>query len=423
MKAPINPHLTRRFAATLAGAWLLTTAGLLLHAPGLVLFGILIGGVTLLGAAVPRRIALSAAHRVSAPTTDEGQPVTAELELKNDSRRSMLVEWQVQLPRIAEANGGETAAFGVLRSRQPAQLRFDLTLPLFGLHRIGPTHLRIGDPFGYASFDSYVGRSVELRVYPRREPLQRSPLKARQIRSTYGAYEVSQPGDGFEFFGLRDYQTGDRPRDINWKASGRSTNLIVNQHQRENDAEIILFADVRVGTLVGRQTQSPFAQSLRAALAVADAHTHRRDGVRLVAYGKEVWEDRHTGTTRRLRSILDFAVGLEPSGHTPLVHAVERVLPSLKRGSPILIFSPLVDDGTVLDAVLLLRSREFPVAAFVPRAVWGEDGGTVAALEWDAVQAHEVRLLRAYGVPVYHADPAESLQTTLNRQLVQGAAR
>lgn len=401
-------HVTRRFVLTLAGAWLSVAVGLVLNVKALTLAGLFLGILVAIGTHAPRRAQLKAVVAARQRMPQEEQMVDVRVDLENRGRRTQLTEWKVELPGVARAEAGPTAGVFALPPQEDVSWDFKVAVQLFGLRSLGPVRVRMGDPFGFAFLESTVGKPDDLRVAPRREPLTDGVLRTRQIRVPLGAYEVTQPGDGFEFFGLRGYVTGDRPRDVNWKASARGTTLIVNQHQRENNAEIVLLVDARADTNVGKETLTPFAQSCRAALAIAEAHLHRRDNVRFVVVGSGLQEDRHTGPQRGLQGIMDLLVGLRPEGALPLGDAVTRLLPSLRPKTPIIVLSPFVGDQTIEGALSTLRAANFPIVAYVPRPEWGPQRSP-EAVQWSILQQLNLARLRRMGIPTVTPEPDELL--------------
>lgn len=409
-------HVDRRLVATLAAAWGLVLAGVILDRSALLLVGALLGAVAFLGVSVPSKAAVRADHRVGATTPTEGQAFRSAVTATNSGRRSYLVEWKLELPDLAQVDAGRSAGFLVLPKGGERRLDLELEMLLFGLHRVGPLDLRLGDPFGFVALETTAGDPVDLRVYPRRSPMKQPVTRADQQRSMIGRYEVSQPGQGFEFFGLRKYHHGDQPKKINWKASARSKDLIVNQHERETNAEIVVLVDTRQDTLVGRQLESPFAEGCRAALSLAETHLNARDDVRFLAYGDdEAKRDRHTGAERKLRGILDLMLDLEPSGDRRLADLVDEILPHLSPRSPVFIFSPLVGDDSFEDAVLRLLSHEFPVTVLVPRPHWGDGDRTTEQMLWEAEQDRRLRSIRRRGALAAYLDPDVPLYTLLRR--------
>lgn len=415
-------HVDQRFVATLALAWVLPVVGLLLGQPSLVLLGALLGGVAFVGITVPSALATKAEQQLQAESPTEGESFHASVSATNEGRRTYLAEWKFELPDTARIEDGQSRGLLVLPKGEPWELEFELEMLLFGLHELGPLNLRIWDPFGFMALETTVGEAEDVSVYPRRGAMKQPVNDAKQKRAMIGRYEVSQPGKGFEFFGLREYQHGDQPKDINWKASARADEIIVNQQERETNAEVVIFVDTRAETLVGQRLTSPFAEGCRTALALAETHLNARDDVRFFTYGEDVERDQHTGSQRKVQEILDKMLHLEPSGDTPLAHVVDKKIPHLTPRSPVFLVSPLVGDETIEDAIFTLQSHEFDVTVLVPPPQWGPEGSVNGDIDasakrrlWEAEQERRIRSIRGQGAVAMYLDPDIPLYALLRR--------
>ncbi|MBS0569739.1 MAG: DUF58 domain-containing protein [Proteobacteria bacterium] len=106
--------------------------------------------------------------------------------------------------------------------------------PQRGWLRPGRLRLSSQYPFGLFEVWSWLNPDFAALVYPRREnhppPLPRLAAHARQ------------PADrgGDELATLREYQSGDPPRNIAWKASARRGELLVKEFERPRGGEVVL---------------------------------------------------------------------------------------------------------------------------------------------------------------------------------------
>lgn len=345
---------------------------------------------------------------------EEALPVT--LELRGPRLGSAWVEVREQVPSSARLERGSNYVSLVLGRNEKALVQYEVATPRLGTFRLGPADLRQEDVLGLTTSTRRVAEPTEYLVRPRPETLKRSPERSEWPHPLLGRHEVSQPGEGFDFFGLRDYMPGDRMRSINWKASARSHTLIVNQFERESRAEIVLFLDARALAESGVETHTPYVMSARAAAALVQRYVRGRDRVRIIVYGAEVSEMGADGVPLRFEEILDRLARIEAQGDTPLLRAVDELLPSLHSRSPVVVLSPLSSDPTVEDAVTALRSHDLHVTVVVPRyrIPPGANGAWSARVLEQSLAAEG---LRSLGALVIELDP----ETPLSPQL-QGVA-
>lgn len=81
-------------------------------------------------------------------------------------------------------------------------------------------------PFGVFRKSVRFSQPERVIVLPETRPLSAGIFQAISTRSQRGDAVGAKRGRGEEFYGLRDYSSGDSPRFIAWKASARSGNLV-----------------------------------------------------------------------------------------------------------------------------------------------------------------------------------------------------
>jgi len=94
----------------------------------------------------------------------------------------------------------------------------------FARVRVGGTF-----PFGIVRKSMTFDRPASVVVRPAVAPLRRSVLQQTRARSETGSSSVDALGMGEDFFGIREYHSGDSLRQIAWKPSARTGQLLVVQ--------------------------------------------------------------------------------------------------------------------------------------------------------------------------------------------------
>ncbi len=157
---------------------------------------------------------------------------------------------------IGELPAGTTVRVEVAREfpsrgRQSAGSVFVSSLFPFGLFRKG-RRLRL---------------PIELVVYPQIVPVAPEALK----RAASGAGDVTsrRRGRSGEADGMRDFQTGDDPRDIHWKQSARHRHLILKQRLEEGAGWTTIVIDP--GTVSPERFESLVSAAASLALALLEA--------------------------------------------------------------------------------------------------------------------------------------------------------
>ncbi len=240
-----------------------------------------------------------------------------------------------------------------------AELRAQLSSVAWGSHDVGRVELRIHHRFGLTVGHGLARQSLPIRVHPHPIDLRRL-LTPWHVRRLSGAHRSRAASRGVEYADIRPFGPGDSPRDINWRASARSEELLVSQRHPDRSTHALLLIDSFGDS--GYDLPAVLGETIEAALAVAESHLSVSDRVGLIDLGGVIrWVTPGSGrhhlqrlvdallATRLFHSEADRSVTTIPS----------RALPPR---SFILAISPLVD-GRFIDALFALRAAGHDVAA------------------------------------------------------------
>jgi uncharacterized protein (DUF58 family) len=200
----------------------------------------------------------------------------------------------------ATAGGTASADYGIL----PAQ-RGDLPL--------GKMFVRYQSAMRLAERWAVAETSATVRVLPNLEQAKQQTLyliRTRQVAMERRRRRLR--GLGREFESLREYRTGDEFRNISWTATARRSKLITRVFQVERSQTVWIVLDA--GRLLREQIVrggaalrlSKLDYAVDAALALTQVALHSGDRVGLLAYGREIQQNRNAGRgAAHLHSIVE----------------------------------------------------------------------------------------------------------------------
>ena len=166
-----------------------------------------------------------------------GRLAELALAFKNDTRRSMAIEFATQAPTQFDASSATRTATvppgGTLR--QTVELR---------PRQLGPAHwrslpLRVRGPLGLGWWRKPQRLDADLLVVP-------DTLGTRRVRvgnAPVGVGRRSVAGTGHELDHLRDYQRGDARSAIDWKATARTSSLATRVRREDQHLAVMLVVD------------------------------------------------------------------------------------------------------------------------------------------------------------------------------------
>jgi uncharacterized protein (DUF58 family) len=219
--------------------------------------------------------------------------------------------------------------------------------------------------FGLTRRERVFPSNERLFIFPKFRRLKYVSIHPRRTRVYAGSIPARVGGAGTEFFDVREYQSGDSPRMINWRLSARhAENLFSNEYQQERVSDVGIVLDARTQTNLFSPTHSIFEHTVAACAGLADAFLIQGNRVGLLVYGSYLgWTLPGYGKIQRERimhSLAHAQVGTS-SVFAGLQHLSPRMFPP---ESQIVLVSSLVDDD--LEVLIGLRGRGYQVMVISP---------------------------------------------------------
>lgn len=297
--------------------------------------------------------------RLAPPRAMAGELFAVELTLSNT--RPVMSIWIMSVRDTIlhiheELNA--TVLFARVPPRSSQSGHYQLQLMRRGRYVLGPLLTFSRFPLGLVERSRLFADSAEILVYPRI-----GRLSAAFRRRWMGATELvarPQPHSGIfhdEFHRLREFRTGDNPRDIHWRTSARRGELILREYQQNRDFNLAIVLDLWQPDFQ-KGKPSAFIErvlSFAATMIVEHGRSCRDAILSLSATGATSFTWQGQGTSSSLEALLDNLAVLEPGpardAKTLLDELIQRVSPSTKivllttrpTDQPLEVRSPRVD--------------------------------------------------------------------------------
>ena len=181
---------------------------------------------------------------------------------------------------------GLSSAF---KSGEEKQFEYFLRPTERGVYTFGSLNLFASSPISFLSRRFRVEASQEVPVYPSFLQLRKYDLIAFSNRLfEYGLKKIRRIGHTMEFEQIKDYVLGDDIRNINWKATAKRNQLMVNQYQDEKSQPIYSVIDK------GRVMKMPFNgltlldYAINATLVISNVAIKKNDKAGMFAFSNTV---------------------------------------------------------------------------------------------------------------------------------------
>jgi uncharacterized protein (DUF58 family) len=231
-----------------------------------------------------------------------------------------------------------------------------------GEHSFGPTALRSGNPVGYREETVRIREQDRLLVYPKVFQLVYPPLASRVPLGEHRArHELI--GDPSRPMGVREYRAGDPLRHIDWRATARSTELLVQVFEPTTSLRVAVFADTRAPRYGSVGPYGPSADIAEFTIAVTASIVADLNGRGVVTglYSSALVAGRliaqpPTSAPTALPVMLEQLARCAPAGPTTLAQLLMSEGMRLGHGASLVVVSADFTEST-LRAVGELRRR------------------------------------------------------------------
>src|SRR4051812_12243566 len=173
-----------------------------------------------------------------------GQTLTVSYEFTNRKRF-----WPSLSVTIAELDGAEAfykQPHGYLLHAAPrmtARVPVELIPKRRGLHRLDRHQISTSFPFGFIKRALERRREDRLLIFPALASVDQRLLSKMQSAESSGPMMRPRRGGVDEFYGLKEFRTGENPRYIYWKRSAKPGTMVAKEITHLSPPRLLLLAD------------------------------------------------------------------------------------------------------------------------------------------------------------------------------------
>ncbi len=329
---------------------------------------LLVFGASLLASNASLRPArLRVSRTFSSSRIYEDEQVEVTLSVTNDGERDVWVSLRDTIPHGTSVTSGEPGLAGRLQEAETLTQTY-----ILGAERGGYDQRRLVGaywaPWGLAVRNVTLRHESRLTALPVFESLREIKIRPRHVHAYAGSIRTGRSGSGLETLGCREHTPGDDIRRINWRASARRDELIVNLYEQERMTDVNLIVDARAHMHLQIGDVKTFDLVVRAAASVASHFLRKSNRVGLLIYGDTInWTFPGTGRLQMERLLQALALA-RPSNQ--LAFGRLRQIPTrlFAAGSQLVIFSTLGSREDV-DVPVQLAARGYSILLIHPNSV------------------------------------------------------
>jgi len=157
-----------------------------------------------------------------------------------------------------------------------------------GEYKFGKLHVFVSSKIGLAMRRFSFETPDMVKTYPSFLQLKKYDLiSLNQSNLEFGIKKLRRIGSSFEFEQIKDYVQGDNIKDVNWKATAKRNQLMVNQYQDEKSQQIYSIIDK------GRVMKMPFEglslldYAINASLIISSVIVRKHDKAGVFSFSRK----------------------------------------------------------------------------------------------------------------------------------------
>ncbi|MEL6635840.1 MAG: DUF58 domain-containing protein [Bacteroidota bacterium] len=361
-----------------------------------------------------------------------GDHNVVHIRLKNFSSLRLSVEVIDELPVQFQKRD-----FSIQLNMSPNtehELHYDLRPTTRGEYRFGSVNVFVSSFLGLLRRRFRQEEALEVPVFPSIIQMQQFELRAfDRLTLQTGIKKIRRLGHSYEFEQIKNYVRGDDYRSINWKASSRRAQLMVNQYEDERAQQVYSIIDKSRAMKLPFEGLSLMDYAINTSLAISNVALQKYDRAGLLTFsdtiGTTLKADRKVNQLSKILNALykEKERNLE-ANYELLYHAARKLI----KGRSLLLLFTNFESAYALERVLPILRRinnlhllvvvffeNTEIKDFVKSTVDTTEGiyHQTVAQQFIAEKAAMVHKLRQYGIQAVLTKPEDLTVNTINKYL------
>lgn len=321
-----------------------------------------------------------------------------------------------------------------LKPGEKQLLGYNLRPVIRGEYVFNTINLFVQTNFGMVQRRFVMDANEMVRVYPSVIDMKKYELLAMSKISIYqGVKKIRRLGHSYEFEQIKNYVHGDDFRSINWKATSRRADLMVNQYEDERSQQIYSLIDKSRTMRMPFNGLSLLDYSINASLVISNIALKKHDKAGLFTFSDKIGSSIKAEKGRhQLRRILEALYNEEERKMEANYELMYNGVRNLIRGRSLIFFYTNFESLYALERVLpLLRkinSTHLLVVMFFENTEVKDFSSSPAkdveeiylktiAQKFVSEKNQVVQLLRQYGIQSILTRPEDLSINTVNKYL------
>jgi uncharacterized protein (DUF58 family) len=242
-------------------------------------------GIGILQTPDQEKVCLSAKRTLAQTRSNGILSIHANLTIQNKAVETVHLFVRETIQPGMKITDGELGQWATLRSGETTELNYTF-LAARGEFFWNCIRTLVSDPLGLLETEILVPADAMIQIRPKIKKFKAIPLRPRTTVHSPGSIPARLGGSGTDFFGVREYHSGDPLRSLDWRQTARHPRkFFTKEFEQEEIAEIGLILDARASTNLRIGEESLFEHCVGATASLAEMFLHQGHRVSLLVFG------------------------------------------------------------------------------------------------------------------------------------------
>jgi len=323
---------------------------------------------------------------------------------------------------------------GILSGHSKKEFDYTFTPKKRGEYKFGDVFIIIRSMFFLASRRIDLPLEETIHVYPSVLQMRKYELLVfQQQKTSAGIKKIRRLGNNSEFEQIKNYVQGDEVKSINWKATSRRNELMINQYQEEKSQSIYCIIDKSRSMQMEFDHLSMLDYSINSSLVFTNIALKKGDKAGLITFSNKIGSvlpaDKSSGQMRRIQNVLYNQQSLFHEANYELLY--QTIRRTVKQRSLLVLFTNFETEFAMRRAMPMLRrlnqkhilvvvffqNSELQELAFQPSKTVHEVYQATVAEKLISMKSKIARELKQNGIQTVLTLPEELSINTINKYL------
>jgi uncharacterized protein (DUF58 family) len=321
-----------------------------------------------------------------------------------------------------------------LQKNEEKTIHYKLTPKERGVYLFGHVNIFANSGLKLATKKYVLGEEKELKCYPSFLKLREFNIKTFNNSTTsYGTKKIRRIGNSLEFEQIKEYVSGDDIRTLNWKATAKRNQLMVNQYVEEKSQSVYAIIDKGRAMQMHFNGLSLLDYAVNATLAISNIIIRKQDKAGMLSFSTKLedWvvaERRNSQINLISEALHNIKTNFSESDFSTLYSVVKRkitqrsllilftnfeTIDGLNRQLPYL--RALAKNHLVL--VVFFKNTELESLINTKAETVQEVYDTIIAEKFMYEKKHIVNELKKYGIQSVLTKPEDLTGDSINKYL------